>query len=89
MRKRVQELEPMQDYVKYKEQAEELEKQYQQEQERLAKLYRVYEDLEQDLEGCREKVQQWERWFKNNREYVDKAAYAFSKFKAPEDLMEE
>ncbi|MBS3773377.1 MAG: hypothetical protein KGY55_04165 [Candidatus Thermoplasmatota archaeon] len=89
LRKRVQELEPLQDYVRYKEQAEELEKQYQREQERLAKLYRVYEDLEQDLESCREKVRRWERWFKDNREYVDKAAYAFSKFKAPEDLMEE
>lgn len=89
LRKRVQELEPLEDYVKYKEQAEELEKQYQREQERLAKLYRVYEDLEQDLEACREKVHQWERWFKDNREYVDKAAYAFSKFTAPEGLMEE
>ena len=87
LRKRVAELEPLKDYVQYKKRADELDTLYKKEQERLAKLFKVYEDLSAQLALAETKIQQWEEWFSTNREFVEKAAYAFSKFKEPEGLM--
>ncbi|HHH77635.1 MAG TPA: hypothetical protein ENL18_00265 [Thermoplasmatales archaeon] len=88
LRKRVEELEPLKDYIAYKKKYDEVEKLYKKEQERLAKLYKVYEDLNRELKEAREKLEGWESWFRSNSEYVEKAAYAFSKFKQPEGLTE-
>ncbi|MGC9554197.1 MAG: hypothetical protein ACP5EK_02690 [Thermoplasmatota archaeon] len=87
LRKKVAELEPLRDYVKYKKKADEMEALYKKEQERLAKLYKVYEDLSAQLQQAEAKLERWEEWFSSNREYVEKAAYAFSKFREPEDLL--
>ena len=87
LRKKVAELEPLKDYIKYKKQVDELDTLYKKEQERLAKLFKVYEDISAQLAAAETKIQQWEKWFSSNREYVEKAAYAFSKFKEPEGLM--
>ena len=88
LRKRVEELEPLKDYVSYKKKYDKVEELYKKEQERLAKLYKVYEDLNKELKEAREKLEGWESWFRSNSEYVEKAAYAFSKFKQPEGLTE-
>jgi len=87
LHKKVAELEPLKDYIKYKKKTNEMETLYKKEQERLAKLYKVYEDLSAQLKNTEARLQQWETWFSSNREYVEKAAYAFSKFKEPEGLM--
>jgi len=86
LKKKVEELEPLKDYIEYKKKYDEMEELYKKEQERLAKLYKIYEDLNKELKEAKEKLQGWEEWFNTNREYVEKAAYAFSKFKPPEGL---
>ncbi len=86
LRKKVEELEPLKDYVVYKKKYDEVEELYKKEQERLAKLYKVYEDLNKELKEAKAKLDGWEEWFRSNSEYVEKAAYAFSKFKPPEGL---
>ncbi len=88
LRKKVENLEPLKDYVGYKKKYDEIEGLYKKEQERLAKLYKVYEDLNKELKEANEKLEGWEKWFRSNSEYVEKAAYAFSKFKQPEGLTE-
>lgn len=88
LRRRVEELKPLKNYVEYKKKYDEMEELYKKEQERLAKLYKVYEDLDKELKETKEKLESWEEWFRNNRDYMEKASYAFSKLKPPEGLTE-
>jgi len=62
----------------------EMEELYRKEQERLAKLFKKYEELSREHEEAMEKLNKWEEWYNENKEYIEAASNAFSKFKLPE-----
>ena len=82
--KKVQELEPLKDLVKIKEKYKEIQEQYRKEQERLAKLFKRYEEISKEYEEAKNKLDRWELWYSENKEFIESAATAFSKFKMPE-----
>ena len=53
--------------------------------EAVARIWREVGWIEkEEHEEAMEKLQKWEEWYNENKEYIEAASNAFSKFKLPE-----